>query len=44
MRDLAYVDINQALALGLTAMRDLDSARGKTLHHWSEDALETLNT
>ena len=42
MRDLAYVDINKALALGLKVMRDQDAARGKTLHHWSEDAIKTL--
>ena len=43
MRDLAYIDLNKALALGLTAMRDEDSARGKTLHFWSDDALKVLN-
>ena len=42
MRALAYTDINKALALGLTAMRNEDAARGKTLHHWSDDALEVL--
>jgi len=42
MRDLAYVDINKALALGLKAMRDIDSARGKKLHHWSEDCIKLL--
>ena len=43
MRAIAYEDINKALALGLTVMRDQDSNRGKTLHHWSEDALKVLN-
>ena len=42
MRNLAYSDINKALALGLAAMRDIDTARGKTLHHWSKDAIEVL--
>jgi len=42
MRELAYVDINKALIVGLTAMRKVDLARGKTLHYWSEDAIETM--
>lgn len=43
MRDLAYVDIDKALSLGIMAMQKEDSARGKTLHHWSDDALKALN-
>jgi len=43
MREYAYVDINKALIIGLTAMRDIDASRGKTLHPWSEDALKTLS-
>ena len=42
MRDLAYVNINKALSIGLSAMRKADAARGKTLHHWSKDTLEVL--
>ena len=42
MRERAYVDINQAVALGITAMREVDGARGKELHHWSADAIESL--
>jgi len=42
MRALAYVDVNKALALGLTAMRDMDTARGKTIHYWSQDAIKAL--
>lgn len=42
MRELAYVDINKALSLGLTAMRDMDIGRGKKIHHWSQDAIKTL--
>lgn len=42
MRALAYTDINKALALGLKAMRDIDAARGKKLHHWSDDCIKLL--
>lgn len=42
MRELAYIDINKALHLGLTAMRDIDAGRGKKLHHWSQDAIKAL--
>jgi len=42
MREYAYTDINKALVIGLTAMRNIDAKRGKTLHHWSKDAIETL--
>jgi len=42
MRNLAYVDINKALVLGLKVMRDIDATRGKKLHYWSEDAIKTL--
>ena len=42
MQEHAYTDINKALLIGLTAMRDIDEKRGKTLHHWSKDAIETL--
>jgi len=44
MREHAYSNINKALEIGLTAMRDIDAKRGKALHHWSEDALETLRS
>jgi len=42
MREFAYIDIDKALVIGLTAMREVDLARGKTLHHWSKDAIETM--
>jgi nicotinate-nucleotide adenylyltransferase len=42
MRALAYVDINKALTLGLTVMSGIDAARGKEIHHWSQDAIKAL--
>ena len=42
MRELAYVNIDKALVYGLVAMRDMDAARGKTIHYWSQDAIEAL--
>ena len=43
MRELAYKNINKAIIVGLTAMRETDGARGKELHHWSKDAIDALN-
>ena len=43
MRKHAYTNINKALIIGLTAMREVDAARGKELHNWSADALKLLN-
>jgi len=42
MRELAYVNINEALHYGLTEARAIDGARGKELHHWSLDTIEVL--
>ena len=42
MRQLAYKNINKSLIYGLEMMRDIDLKRGKTLHHWSEDAITTM--
>lgn len=42
MRTLAYTDINKALLLGLKVMTEADAARGKTIHHWSRDAMNVL--
>lgn len=42
MRELAYVDINKALAYGLRVLYDIDVAKGKIMHPWALDALNQL--